>query len=543
MSAVQSLENLLGAIQILIDLPAKKLAENGILAQEVKAVIGGRNVSKLIAQIDKDYQDERNQAFNSKTPETQQLDFYRSGTGSHEFLTTYARYRSAAHDLYAKNKHVSVERYTEPVETSGFVAFNSQEPQEAIRSLRKDIENLPETKAFGEAWNSVFSDHALQINTPQDPTRLGSFIDYSPYIYNYQYYLAIPTLSTTVDRPIQIATREAPKIGFKDKELTELLMRTFKRERFTEKLQKLLLFSALSPRGSLIVPIQDKNREIRFNVFNDTQFTYSTGYQYARLDFWDDGGAGVTQISALGHLLKNGVTAHFLCPGFEPIFAIGKNRLFQLKEAAEAINIFLYTIKVLCIRSQVMIERWGGDSQTDTTIARLRKQSDYINSALSMSTAVKLPKGAELDIINNNITEGFAKIAEVVKDFQGMQTGMMSDYLYGSDTAYSANTFNVRATHQNIRSEIQEAQIEPVFRFCVNKYLTMDSRFAKWALLKDDYDIEFPSLYEPTESEKVELHSKKIDNIIKMAQYPELKEVFEAEDLISEEHSLPAPLP
>jgi hypothetical protein len=530
----QQLETLLSAIKVLKDLPVTKLAENKRLVSEIKAVVNGKGLTRLINDMHRDYLAARNVASNAKD-----VPF---GPESPEFLRTFARYKMAAHNVFTKGLGEDKTHYTHPLTLQGATAFNAPEAGTAYEEKRAEAAKLKEAKEFEEVFNSIFSDRSLQIGTAYDPTRIGSYIDYSPYIYNYQYYLSIPTLSQTIDKPIQIATRAPVDIQCEDDALDELLTKILKRTRFVEKLRRFLLFSHLSPRGALLVPILNKDDTIRFNIFNDTQFTYSTGYQYSRLDFRDDGSDGVTQVFCLGTLLRNGVTAHFLCPGFEPLFAIGKNRLFQLKDAAEAVNIYLYTVKVLCIRAQILVQQWDGEGQNDTMIQRLRALTEDIDSSLSLSTSVKIPAGAKMDILNNNFSEGFSKVSPIIKEYQGMLSGVSSDFFYGSDTAYSANSFNIHATHQNIRSEIQEGQIEPALRFVVNQYLKFDKRFAKWKDKTDEFDLEFASLYEPTDSEKADIEAKRIDNIIKMAGYPELSEIFKDEKVLGKDYVLPEPV-
>jgi hypothetical protein len=123
-----------------------------------------------------------------------------------------------------------------------------------------------------------------------------------------------------------------------------------------------------------------------------------------------------------------------------------------------------------------------------------------------------------------------------------MLSGVMPDYFYGSSTAYAANNFNIHATHQNIRSDIQEAQIEPIYRFAINKMLELDKRFAKWKNRVDDFDIEFQSLYEATSIEKAQLDAIKIQNITTMAGYPELMPIFKREKLMEESDIYPDPV-
>lgn len=530
----ERLLRLLEGIKALKDLPVMKLAQNKRLLAEIREVVNGKGLARLVGDLQARVLAERNESFDQKRASTE------FAPESLSFLRSHARFRGAVYRLHAADKKTPV-AYTAPVSQEDVFAMNGSPATRAekSKSISKAVAALPEAKEFQEAFNSIFSDHALQIGTQFDPTRISSYIDYSPYTYNYQYYLSIPTLSQTIDRGIQIATREPPTVEFEDKTLTEEMARVLKRSRFVEKLRQMLLFSHLSPRGALIVPIRNVDGTVRFNILNDTQFTYSTGYQYARLDFHDDGGPGVRQIFALGTLLQNDVTAHFLCPGFEPLYAIGKNRLFQLKEAAEAINIYLYTIKVLCIRAQVIVQKWGGEGQNDTLLAKMQSLTEDINSSLSLNTAVQIPEGSEFTLLNNNLSEGFSKISPIIKEFQGMLSGVMPDYFYGSDTAYSANSFNIHATHQTIRSDVQEGQIEPIYRYVVNRYLEWDKRFAKWSGLVDDFDVEFPSLYEPTDAERATIDAARIDSIIKMADYPELAPIFKSEGLLAEQHNLP----
>lgn len=540
MRTEQKLETLYLAIKALKDLPVEKLQANGILMNEIKSVLNARGLSSIIDNIARDQRLEQELKFQKQKKKSK---YSGMSFESDEFLKLYAKYQGAVFQkleeatVGAKNSKSNV-RFTDLISVEDAIAFNSKKKNPF---KTEDIKKLPEAKEFAEAFNSIYSDRSLQINTANDPTVISNFIDYSPYSWNYKDYLAIPTLSKTIDLPIQIATRQMPIMDFDDEELLKEMTKALKRLRFNELVQKMLLYSGLSPRGSLIVPIKNDDGTIRFNTFNDTQFTYATSYQYSRIDYVENL-TGVNTLYVLGHMIQNEVTGHFLCPGFEPLYAIGKNKIYQLKDAAEAVNIYLYTIKVLCIRAQVLTQKWGGEGQNDTLLDRMQRMTDDINSSLSLSTAVQLPEGAELDILNNNINEGFSKVSPIIKEYQGMLSGVMPDYFYGSSTAYAANNFNIHATHQSIRSDMQEAQIEPIYRFAINKLLTMDKRFKKWRNREDDFDIEFPSLYEPTALEKEQVKEIKIRNISTMAMYPELIDIFKREDLLEDSDVLPEPV-
>lgn len=523
MNSMQKLHEILQATLILAETPLMKLEENKGLVQDLKRIVSTENFNSIMNSLRNERMNEENFRDNPvglKDPD------------SIEFTKRYVDYQNMNYSIFRKSK-TSDNYFTKLPETR-----NSKFPKTVIDSLAEKVKNTKEAKAFEEAYNSIFSNKALQIGTDRDPTFIDSYIDYSPYIYNYQGYLAIPTLSQTVDRPIEIALKKPPVIDFKDDELDKFFIKYMKVENIVPKLKRFIMYSTLSPRGSLVAPIQDKEGKIKVSVYNDTQFTYSVMPQYSRFNATDNE-YGVSAVYLIGKVLQPGTTCHFYCPGFEPLFGIGKNKMIPLKNAAEAINIYLYTIKVLCIRAQVMVQKWGGEGQTDSLLESMKRMSDQINSSLSLNTAVKLPENAELTLLNNNLSEGFAKISPIIKEFQAILTGVAPDYLYGSETAYSANTFNIQLSHQNIRSEIQETGIEPALRYIVNTCLLYDKRLEKWRDKVDDFEIKFDTLYEPTGIEKVTEDKGKIDNLIAMSAYPELQEIFKKEGLFPKDSTLP----
>lgn len=493
------------------------------IKKQIKEVTSSKQLDSLLRSMMDDYR--REQITSMQSVQNQ------ARSSESDLIGAYVDYQNVVCDELRSVSNASVTKLVEarPV----MPALNSR-----IEEISKSIKNQKETRRFKEVFNSIYSSRALQINTHRDPTRLSSYIDYSPYIANYQDYLGIPTLDHTVDFPIQLATKQMPIVRFVSEEMTESFNRVFRGLGIRRKLAKLLFYSALSPRGSLVVPISDADGAVRFNVFNDTQFTYATSDKYSSI-YHRDSDTGVGQLYCLGHILQDGVTAHFLCPGFEPVFAVGKNRLVRLKEASEAINIYLYTIKVLCVRAQVLVQKWAGEGQTDSKLAQLQKLTKRINSELSLSTVVELPDDAELDILNNNLSEGFSKVQPIIKEFQGLITGIMPDYLYGSNTAYAANSFNLNVTHQNIHSQIQASQIEPALRFVINTLIRNDSRFSKFKKYEDDFEIDFKSVFELTEVEKAEVDKVKIENLKAMAEYPELEEVFKSERLWPRDIEMP----
>lgn len=526
MNVVNALNEILTATLLLSETPIMKLKENEKLLTEIKRVVSSENFDSIMNSLRHERLNEENLRENP---------IGRGNPESIAFTKAYVDYQNVNYEVFSKNEKTS-HHFTRLPEAKNAKPISKN----IIKDLAAKANNSQEGKTFQSVFNSIFSDKALQIGTEQDPTFIQSYIDYSPYIYNYQSYLSIPTLSQTVDRPVEIALKKTPVIDFKNDKLDEFFKIYLKQNNIIPKLKRFILYSTLSPRGSLIAPLLDKDGKIQISVYNDTQFTYSVVPQYSRFNATDNE-YGVSTVYLIGKVLQPGTTCHFYCPGFEPLFGIGKNKMIPLKNAAEAVNIYLYTIKVLCIRAQVMVQKWGGEGQTDSLLSSMKKMSDQINTRLSLNTAVKLPEGADLTLLNNNLSEGFAKISPIIKEFQAILTGVAPDYLYGSDTAYSANAFNVQMTHQNIEAEILEPGIEPALRYIVNMCLLNDVRLKEFANEENDFEIKFENLYTPTGNEKVTEDKGKIDNLVAMYAYPELEEIFKKEKLFPADSEFPKP--
>lgn len=526
MSAVKQLEVLVGAISKLSQLPITELSQNKTLVKNMTDVLSSAGLVDILNQIRDDYRAEQDAKFHAH-----------AYTQDENFLQTFGNFKNAAHKILSTNAQTF---YTEPVNMNSVQAFNSKQQQ----NINGQIEKLPEAQKFASVYNSIFSERSLQINSPNDPTRLQSFIDYSPYLYNYAFFLSIPTLMHLVKRPINMAMKKLPLLECEKNDLTKMLLDFYEEEDVEDILNDYLKYSALSPRGSLLVPIIENGR-VRFNVFNDTQFTYgaisnsnSITQRYTKTKVGD--------IYCMGTTLKNEISCLFNCMDFEPLYAIGSNKLFQLKEAAEALNIYIYTIKVLCVRAQIIIQKTDGEGQTDTKLEQISAQLQRMAGELSMSTPLVQPEGNELDILNNNISPGFADVAPVLKDFIGILGGIAPDYHFGSDAAYQANSFNIHVTGENILADIQKPQLKPAYQFINNTLLNFDERFSAYKQYTNKVKVKFESIYEETEKEKAELTTIKTDNLIKQRDYPELEEAFKAEKLLPEKitfANIPAPDP
>ena len=524
MNTLQKLDLFQKSIYALSHLPLMELQQNKELLAKIKNIVSVENVNSIM---------------NGLIQETQFIDNYPKDPLTHsdsiDFIKSYVNLQNVSFDIFRKNSS------TKEFHSKLSHAMNAGENKVSKTSILKSKQELKKTKEavqFKEVYNSIFSDHALQIGTQNDPTFIQSYIDYSPYIFNYVPYLSIPTLADTIDRPIKIALKKKPIIDFENDELDKYFKNYMDIENILDKLKRFIFYSVLSPRGSLIVPTIDKKGHVKIGVYNDTQFTYSVAPQYSFFNT-PDNEYSINSVYLLGKILRPGVSCHFYCPGFEPLFGIGKNKMIPLKNAAEAINIYLYTIKVLCIRAQVMVQKWSGDGQTDSLLSGMKKMSEQINSRLSLNTAVKLPEGADLTLLNNNLSEGFAKISPIIKEFQAINTGVAPDYLYGSDTAYSANNFNIQMSHQNIEADILSSGVEPALRFIINSCLRHDVRLKQFSDLENEFEIKFENLYTPTGQEKVNEDKGKIENIILMSQYPELEEIFKKENLFPKDSKLP----
>jgi hypothetical protein len=341
-----------------------------------------------------------------------------------------------------------------------------------------------------------------------------------------------------VDRPLAIALKKFPKVKSDNKDFSEAIKKAIKKKKIQAVVKDALFYSIMSPRGSLVVPIQRKEG-VTFNVFNDTQFAYGMGSSYS----------GITQtyneikvgdLYCMGAKLRQGVSAYFTCPGYEPLFGVGINRIPQLRTAAEAWNLYIHIVKYLLIRAQTLIQKMEGDIQTDTMLSQMRSQLQRLSQTMGVSTPIEQARGMELDILNNNISPGTSDVAPVIQSFASSVTGISPEYFFGGgNAAYSQAAFQIHATNENIHARYQTGQIDPLLRFIVNTLINYDSEIMKYGVAEDDFEIEFDNIYDETMAEKVEIIGKKTEILIRQCSYPELQEAFKKEGLLSEDINLP----
>lgn len=509
MSAAQELNDVLRAMNVLLSMPVSQLAENKRLVDQVSGVVSSLTFHSLVNQIKRDYENERAARFSPGEKQNSDL------------ISAFVQWQNRAAQKYAK--------VATPLETQIYNAAHKRKD-----FGRVDTRRTKEYAAFKEVHHSIYSNSGLQINSPKDPTLVGNYIDYTPYLYNYKDYLAIPTLSKIVDKPIAYALRELPEAICDDKELTKKISERMQRINFRETLAKMLLYSDCSPRGALLVPVLRDGR-VTFSPFNDSYFSYATRSRFSAIDDTSD----VGELFCLGYSLKDNVSAKFLCPGFEPMLGLGKNRVAQLREAAEAINLYIYTIKVLCVRAQTIIQKHNGEGMNDAVLAALEKNLANINKTLTLNDITRIDSGTEMEILSSNFSPGFADIASALKEFIGIQSGMHSDFYFGSSSAYQANNFNVMTTNADIHADVQRSKIEPLFKFAVNTLFAFDSDFVAYKKYVDCFDVEFKTLYQYTENEKLDEDKKKIDNLVAMNDSQELEKGFRTLGVLRDDVDLP----
>ena len=502
--------NMIEAVEKLVILPESEITKNGQLVVEIRNAFETHNIDSIINSA----MNELNEIRSNKNSQSM------NSMDQNNLIYAYAQREN---DRVSNIKKDNCKPYiTEIINADA----------ELKNTLIKASE--PAEEKFSSAFNTVFSDGAVKINVPGDPSTLMSYVDYTPYRTNYIEYLSMPTLSEMVDRPLSIALKKFPKVESENKKFNETVEKLIHKRQVKSVIKDALFYSLLSPRGSLVVPIQ-RGDSVTFNVFNDTQFAYGLGSSYS----------GVTQpysaikigdLYCMGAQLKHGVSAFFTCPGFEPLFGVGLNRMPQLRTAAEAWNLYIHILKILLVRSQVIIEKMDGDIQTDTMLSKMRSQLQRLSQTMGVSTPIEQARGLELDILNNNISSGTADIAPVLQSFVSSVTGLSPEYFYGGGNAtYSQAAFQIHSTNENIRSRYQVTMIEPLLRFIINTMIRYDSELSGLGVDEDDFDIEFENIYDETEIEKIDLISKKTETLIRQATYPELEKAFKAEGLLSED--------
>lgn len=509
-NAYKQLATMVDAVEKLALLPNNELVNNERLVTEIRNAFSVHNIDSIINSARREIQD------------------FKNNQSQNTFTQTHLLH------AFAQREH---DRLQNAPGKSYETTIVNADDKEGFSEPPAKANNKAEEK-FSSVFNTVFADGALKINVPGDPSTLMSYINYTPYRINYIEYLSMPTLSEMVDRPLAIALKKFPKVKSESKKFNEAVEKLIHKHKIKHVIKDAMFYSLLSPRGSLVVPIQ-RGDSVSFNVFNDTQFAYAMGSSYS----------GITQpyspmkvgtLYCMGAKLKHGVSAFFTCPGFEPLFGVGLNRLPQLRTAAEAWNIYIHILKILLVRAQVIIEKMEGDIQTDTMLSKMRSQLQRLSQTMGVSTPIEQARGMELDILNNNIGPGTADIAQVFRDYVGSVTGIAPEYFFGGGNSnYSQAAFQIHATNENIKSQYQDGQIEPLLRFMVNTMIQYDKEVSGMGIAEDDFKIEFENLYDETEQEKAELNAKRTEVLIRQASYPELQEAFKKSGLLDEEINLP----
>lgn len=510
MNALNALGTLVNAVEKLYLLPPSEITGNGKMVAEIQNAFSAQNIDGIINGLKNELAETRNQQYSAQPSMSQE-----------SLLHAYAQ-RETDRMMNAKGK-----AYTTTIINAGETLEN------VAANASADAE-----KKFETVFNSVYADGAVKINTTTDPSRLLSYIDYTPYRLNFMEYLSIPTLSEMVDRPIAIALKKFPKVNTHNDKFNEAIEAFIHKKKIHSVIKDAIFYSLLSPRGSLVVPIK-RGKTVTFNAFNDTQFAYGTGASYS----------GVTQpyspmkvgdIYCMGAKLRHGVSAFFTCPGYEPLFGIGLNRIPQLRTAAEAWNLYIHILKILMVRSQVIVQKMEGDIQTDTMLSQMRSSLQRLSQSMGVSTPIEQTRGMALDILNNNISPGTADIATVFKDFVASVTGIAPEYFFGGgNAAYSQAAFQIHTTNENVRSRYQHGEIEPLLRFIVNTAIQYDDALAQFGIDEDDFKIDFENIYDETEQEAAELKKTKTEVLIRQASYPELEKAFKQEGLLADDITLP----
>lgn len=509
MNAMKNMSVFIDALDKMVQLPAAEIAENPELKAQIKNVVSAQNIENVLVAL---LNDLNAQVSNAQRPNPQR----------ENLLMTYAR-RETARLKEAKGETFKTE------------IVNFDKLKTAAANALPPADEKTE-QAFAAAFNTIWADGAIKINTPGDPSLIGSYLDYTPYRANYISFLSIPTLDQMINRPLDLAFKKFPKIKSENKKFVEAAEKYIVSEQIPAVMRDAVFFSVMSPRGSLTVPVAQNGR-VWFNAFNDTQFAYglSSGYNSLTSRYTS---TRVGEIHCLGANLWHGVSAFFLCPGFEPLFGIGLNRVPQLMAAAEAWNLYVHVLKILLVRSQVIIEKLEGDMSTDIMLTKMRAQLQRLTATMGVGTTIEQPRGAQLDILNNNIGPGTADIASVFKEFVGVVAGIAPEYFFGGSNAnYSMSAFNIASTNENLRARYQIGQMEPLLRFILNTAIHYDKRLSGLGVQENDFEIDFESIYDETEQERAELNAKKTETLIRQREYSELEKAFKHEKLLAEDIS------
>ena len=200
---IEALAALVNTAEKLVTMPHDEILRNTLMVDEMKAAMSAHNIDNIINGIVQDYNTQK---------EYEDI----PAVSQNSLLFAYAQRE------HKRIKNAEAKPYvTEIVNAKDFETLQKNTmPEKASRKAEQ---------AFSSVFNSVYSNGAVKINTPQDPSTLLSYIDYSPYRVNYAEYLSVPTLSEMVDRPIAMAMKNPFEVKTENEKFKAALENSFKK--------------------------------------------------------------------------------------------------------------------------------------------------------------------------------------------------------------------------------------------------------------------------------------------------------------------------
>ena len=200
---VQELTTLVNVLEKLHSMPRDEVLMNTKMVEEIRNSVNAENISALVNSIANEYNELRNE---TRVP------------AASENALLYA---------YAQREHKRIQKAQGKSYVTEIV--NGKDLDDLKKNIIPEKASRAAERDFSSVFNSVYSNGAVKINTPNDPSTLMSYIDYSPYRVNYTEYLSVPTLSEMIDRPIAMALKKPFIVKTENEPFKEALKKVFKK--------------------------------------------------------------------------------------------------------------------------------------------------------------------------------------------------------------------------------------------------------------------------------------------------------------------------
>ena len=197
--------------------------------------------------------------------------------------------------------------------------------------------------------------------------------------------------------------------------------------------------------------------------------------------------------------------------GYDEYTGRGTNLLRKNLNAIMALNIAEITFTYIMVNSHLKIVKYPvgaalSGARTEELKAKIQGVVDRLRNETSSQSYIALPSDFEIVFKDLSAPQGLQYINQFMVNYLAMSSITPEVVLRGSAAGEIASAEkNMRQFYEVIKAREQEASIRPAIKYMIDRYLL--------SVGKNDvkYTIEFPSIHEPTEIEKIKEEKERLE--------------------------------